>query len=140
MKLIKILGVTALLLFVAGLAVNEWSDPWSTVVYGRVAHDPVAQPNQAATSDAAPLAAWDLRVSGPYVHKNLEVYLVHGSDQVPDGREILTLEEAIEQKKAIVHETDQVRALAVENLTADVDVYVQAGDLVQGGKQDRVLA
>ena len=47
----------------------------------------------------------DLKVSGPYTHKNLEIYLVHGEDQVKPKREILTLEEALERKQAIVHET-----------------------------------
>ncbi|MHC4516917.1 MAG: ARPP-1 family domain-containing protein [Planctomycetota bacterium] len=82
----------------------------------------------------------DLKVSGPYAHKNLEIYLVHGQDQVKPKREILTLEEALEQKKAVVHETSNVSQLAVENLSPDTDIYVQSGDIVQGGKQDRVLA
>jgi hypothetical protein len=82
----------------------------------------------------------DLKVSGPYAHKNLEIYLVHGQDQVKPKREILTLEEALKQKKVVVHETDNVSQLAVENLSPDTDIYVQSGDIVQGGKQDRVLA
>lgn len=140
MKLIKSLGVASLLLLMAGLAVNSWLSTWSTAVHGSVACSHVAQPSHAATSRGVPPTAWDLRVSGPYVHENLQVYLVHGNDQVHDGREILTLEEAIMRKQAIVHETDQVRELAIENLAADADVYVQAGDILQGGKQDRVLA
>ena len=82
----------------------------------------------------------DLKVSGPYTHNNLEIYLLHGNDQVKPKREILTLEEALEQDKAVVHETSNVNQLAVENLSQDTDIYVQSGDIVQGGKQDRVLA
>ncbi len=99
-----------------------------------------------ATSDdwkpGAVLAATtgDLKVSGPYTHKNLEIYLVHGEDQAKPKREILTLEEALERKQAIVHETGNVGQLTVENLSPDADIYVQSGDIVQGGKQDRVLA
>ena len=85
-------------------------------------------------------ATGELRVTGPYTHENLEVYLVHGKEPVPPKREILTLEEALAQKKAVVHETGDVNRLAVENLTADADIFVQSGDIVQGGKQDRVLA
>ncbi len=91
-------------------------------------------------SGAVLSATGDLKVSGPYTHKNLEIYLVHGEDQVKPKREILTLEEALERKQAVVHETGNVSQLAVENLSNDVDIYVQSGDIVQGGKQDRVLA
>ena len=51
-----------------------------------------------------------------------------------------TLAEALRQKKVQVHETGDVQELAIENLTEDTDIYVQSGDIVQGGKQDRVLA
>src|SRR5262249_5531978 len=30
--------------------------------------------------------------------------------------------------------------LVVENLSPDVEVYIQAGDIVKGGRQDRVLS
>jgi hypothetical protein len=33
-----------------------------------------------------------------------------------------------------------VRDLQVENLAADADVFIQGGDIVKGGRQDRVLA
>src|SRR5207302_4131853 len=46
---------------------------------------------------------------------------------------------AMEQKKAIVHETSSVNELAIENVSSE-EVYVQSGDIVKGGKQDRTLA
>ena len=64
-------------------------------------------------------------ISAPYSHKNLSVYLIHGKDRLP-GHGFLTLQEALEQKKVIVHETGQVNALAVENLSGE-DVFVQSG-------------
>lgn len=93
------------------------------------------------TSCSAPaMTTGDLKVSGPYAHENLEIYLIHGKDQVKPKREILTLEQALEEGKAVVHETSTVSQLSVENLSQECDIYVQSGDIVQGGKQDRVLA
>src|SRR5215813_3746517 len=77
-------------------------------------------------------------VSGPYSHKNLTIFLLHGADQRQD-KTPLTLQEAMERKMVVVHETGEVNNLAVENLS-DEEVYVQSGDIVKGGKQDRVLA
>ncbi len=97
-----------------------------------------------ATPDAVPPATHGLRgqdksLSGPYIHKNLTVYLIHGSD-VRSDKTPLTLEEAMARKLVIVHETEDVNELAIENVSQREEVYVQAGDIVKGGKQDRVLA
>jgi hypothetical protein len=78
-------------------------------------------------------------LSGPYTHKNLTVYLVHGQDRL-EGKTPLTLEEAMKRKLVIVHETSDVNELEIENISASEEVYVQAGDIVKGGRQDRVLA
>jgi hypothetical protein len=80
----------------------------------------------------------DYKLSGPYVHDNLTIFLLHGADQVED-KNYLTLQEALEQHQAVVHETGNVNELSVENLASDADVYIQSGDIVKGGKQDRVL-
>ncbi len=80
----------------------------------------------------------DYRLSGPYTHENLTVFLVHGSD-LSQGKIYLTLNEALDQKKVVVHETGQVNELALENLSPNEEVYVQSGDIVKGGQQDRVL-
>jgi hypothetical protein len=79
------------------------------------------------------------RLSGPYTHENLTVFLIHGDDQVKD-KNFLTLDEALEQKKVIVHETKNVNQLSVENVSDKDEVFIQAGDIVKGGQQDRVLA
>jgi len=78
-------------------------------------------------------------LSGPYTYKNLTVYLVHGENVLND-RTPLTLEEAMERGLVIVHETSDVNELEIENISKTDEVYVQAGDIVKGGKQDRVLA
>jgi hypothetical protein len=91
----------------------------------------------APPASAEPPADWTL--SAPFTHKNLAVYLIHGKDAHP-GKKFLTLQEALQQKKAVVHETGTVNELAVENLAPDTEVYIQAGDIVKGGRQDRVLS
>src|SRR6476659_1864436 len=78
-----------------------------------------------------------LTITGPYTHDNLSIYLVHGPDR-SNGAKYLTLQEALDQKKVIVHETGNVNELAVENI-GDDDVYIQAGEIVKGGRQDRTL-
>jgi len=83
-------------------------------------------------------AASNYIVSGPYSHKNLTIFLLHGADQRQE-KTPLTLQEAMERKVVVVHETGDVNNLAIENLS-DEEVYVQSGDIVKGGQQDRVLA
>lgn len=83
-------------------------------------------------------AETNYRISGPYTHKNLTVFLVHGKDLLP-GRNFLTLQEALAQKKVRVYETKEVNELAIQNFSAQ-DVYVQAGDIVRGGDQDRMIS
>ncbi len=78
------------------------------------------------------------RLSGAFTHENLTIFFIHGDDQI-NGKKILTLDEALEQKKVIVHETKNVNQLAIENV-GDLEVFVQAGDIVKGGQQDRVIA
>src|ERR1051325_10322878 len=78
------------------------------------------------------------RLSGPYTHKNLSIFLIH-SRTTTTTRTFLTLQEALEQKKVVVYETKDVNELAIQNLS-NQDVYVQSGDIVKGGQQDRMMA
>jgi hypothetical protein len=77
------------------------------------------------------------RLSGPYTHKNLTVFLIHGKDQTT--KTFLTLQEALAQKKVRVYETKDVNELAIRNLS-NQDIYVQSGDIVRGGDQDRMIS
>jgi hypothetical protein len=85
-----------------------------------------------ATAHATPASS----VLDPVTHENLSVYFVRG--QSATGPVPLTLQEAILKGSVNVHETGQVNELIIENTGTD-DVFVQAGDIVKGGKQDRVL-
>lgn len=96
-----------------------------------------ARGQQTAQTSTA-LKTGNYRISGPYTHKNLTVFLVHGEDLLK-GHSFLTLQEALEQKKVIVYETKDVNELSISNLS-NQDIYVQAGDIVRGGDQDRMIS
>jgi len=77
------------------------------------------------------------RISGPYAFENLSVFLLHGEDRVAKGS-YRALQQAMESKTTTVHETGNVGELLIENL-GDLDVFIQAGDILKGGRQDRVI-
>jgi hypothetical protein len=76
------------------------------------------------------------RISGPFTHANLSVYFVHGASEA--GPVPLTLAEALKAGKVEVIETQDVNELKVRNKGL-LPVFIQSGDIVKGGQQDRVL-
>ena len=76
-------------------------------------------------------------VAAPLAHENLSVYFLYGPDAMPDAK-VLSLSEALERELAVVHETSDVNTLAVENRSPDAELFIQSGDIVKGGKQDRM--
>jgi hypothetical protein len=82
--------------------------------------------------------ASNYKLTGPYQHENLTIFLIHGPNQAGSPK-FIPLQEAMERKVVIVHETSDVNELAIENVSGE-EVFVQAGDIVKGGQQDRVLA
>ena len=85
------------------------------------------------------LAQNGYRISAPYTYKNLTIFLIHGKDST-NKKNIITLQEALKLKVFKVYETSEVNELQVENISSQYDVFIQSGDIVKGGKQDRVLA
>src|SRR5260370_21153580 len=79
------------------------------------------------------------RVSGPYGHDNLAVFLIHAGQQ--DQRDFLTLDEGLGAGQVEITESDQeqVQKLVIEN-RSDRPLSLQEGDRIQGGKQDRIVA
>jgi hypothetical protein len=92
-----------------------------------------------ATPPTSAAAAELVRVSEPIQHDNLTVYFVHGQDLVPDAK-VATLQEALAAGWAVVHETGTVNTLEVENRSPDTELFIQEGDIIKGGKQDRLIA
>jgi len=115
-----------------------------------MACSPSQSPPQAAltpTQEAAPakppaatIAGY--QVSGPFSYANLSVFLLHSPGAAKDTTNYLTLEEAFKAKTLLVTEKGEggeVNTLEVQN-TGDQPVFLQAGDTVKGGKQDRTIA
>jgi hypothetical protein len=84
------------------------------------------------------VAVADYRLADPQTHENLSVFLIRGPDVLP-GKTYLTLQEALQQGLAVVHETGS-DVLAIENLALGQELFVQSGDIVKGGTQDRTIA
>lgn len=84
----------------------------------------------------AAVPAKDYVLSGPHTQGNLAIFLVHGRDTAPNAN-IITLQEGLEQNLAIVHETGAGQ-LRIDNRSNAV-LFIQAGDIVKGGTQDRTL-
>jgi hypothetical protein len=97
-----------------------------------------AVPARAADKEQK-VAVGEFQLSGPYSHENLTIFLVHGEDKIA-SKNLVTLQEALEQKKVVVHETGSVSDLAIENVSRDVDVFIQSGDILKGGRQDRLIS
>ena len=77
-------------------------------------------------------------ISGPFAHRNLQLFLVHGEGQL-SGRTYLPLSEAMDRGLVEVVETGNVQELSIHNRSKDVTVFVHAGDIVKGGRQDRTV-
>lgn len=104
---------------------------------------PPSPPPAPTAEKSEPAAAPEAyRLSGPHTHGNLSVYLIHSKDAPQVDFSGLTLEEALKSGAVKVTEKAEgaeVNELQVEN-TSDLPVYLQAGDTVKGGKQDRTIA
>src|SRR6266567_203526 len=59
-------------------------------------------------------------ISEPFTHDNLTIFLLHGTDTL-SGKPLMTWQEGLEQKKAVVHETKDVNQLSVENVSDDAE-------------------
>jgi hypothetical protein len=95
---------------------------------------PVAQ-NKLNEVRGALAGAGNLKVSGPHTHNNLSLFLIHGPDTMK-GKQVHTLHETLNRGQAVVHDTGFM--LSVENRSG-TDLYLQSGDIVKGGNQDRTL-
>jgi hypothetical protein len=70
-------------------------------------------------------------------YKNLKIYLIEGAGTL-NNKQYLTLDQAMEKKKATVIETGNVNELSIDNLSGDY-IFIHSGDIVKGGQQDRTI-
>jgi len=78
------------------------------------------------------------KILGPLRHRNLAPYLVKGKDVIRSTK-FVTLEQALKDEKVLVEETGNVGSLVISSKYTKEHVFIQAGDIVRGGKQDRTL-
>ncbi|HYE98660.1 MAG TPA: DUF6569 family protein [Planctomycetota bacterium] len=90
---------------------------------------------------ASPAGLGNYRLDGPHARGNLALFFLCAKEAVGDT-DCVTLEEALRSGALRVTEKAEgaeVNELQVEN-SGDRPVYLQAGDTVKGGQQDRTLA
>lgn len=115
----------------------------------RPAAPAVAAPASAAPAAAAPVAAKEaaapegdpfagLTVTGPHEHGGVAVFLLHAKTQ--DPREFLTLDESLKAGTVTVTEKqhESVQELVIDN-RSDQPLFLQEGDRLRGGNQDRTV-
>jgi len=88
-------------------------------------------------SKSAPVSSQEnIYSSTGYTYKNMTIFPIQRKDEL--SRNYLTLEDAMNQNKIILHETGSVDELSVDNLSLEY-VFIMAGDIVKGGRQDRTI-
>jgi hypothetical protein len=71
-------------------------------------------------------------------YQNLQIFLVRGDTQL-EARHYAPLSEALARHMVVVKETGNVQELSIENLSRKATVFLNAGDIVKGGRQDRTV-
>ncbi|MCK4626937.1 MAG: hypothetical protein KAV00_16615 [Phycisphaerae bacterium] len=82
----------------------------------------------------------ELTLAGPFTHKNLAVYILYRTVKPGDEPAYITLEEGTKAGTVKITEMkqEQVGQLVVSN-NSDKQLFLHVGELVKGGKQDRML-
>lgn len=80
----------------------------------------------------------EYHIRGPFSHDNVTVFLLSSDRQ--DERDFLTLDEGLKDGRVEIAEQEEERvgALRIEN-RSDRPLYLQEGERLQGGKQDRII-
>jgi len=86
-----------------------------------------------------------LRIEAPFESRNLAIYVVRG--EKTDNRRYVTLDEAMRAGSVVLRERgagsgqdrSEVNELEIENKSGEW-LFLQAGDVIEGGKQDRTIA
>lgn len=108
----------------------------STAFVSSVEAAPAATVQGTGAKSTAAVSKANVQVSGPFCNENLAIYLIRGPQKIKGT--VLTLGEALAKKQVVVQETSNVNELTVQNLS-NAYVFLQSGDIVKGGKQDRTV-
>ncbi|MEM7104905.1 MAG: DUF6569 family protein [Bacteroidota bacterium] len=132
----------AFLFFVALCFVN-CNNPDASTGINHADHTEVSASPSAENSDALDITMKsevlkDFTFSPPVNYKNLQVYMISGKTNA-DNIDYVTLKDAMNKKLIQINETSNVSELKLSN-NSDKTIYINAGDIIRGGKQDRTLA
>jgi hypothetical protein len=97
-----------------------------------------AEPAEVPASAEVEVDGTAYHIQGPFAHQDLTVFLLCANRQ--DGNDFLTLDEGLKEGLVTITEQEQERvgALRIEN-QSDRPLYLQEGERLIGGKQDRTL-
>ncbi|KAJ6252492.1 hypothetical protein M0813_14170 [Anaeramoeba flamelloides] len=80
------------------------------------------------------------KFTGPHQMKNLQYYLVYGQkNEDKEDPKIMVLTEAVDKGLILISEIGSVNYVEIENLSDHYSIYIQSGDIIKGGKQDRTI-
>ena len=79
----------------------------------------------------------ELIVLKPIAFDNLQLFPIVGKAKL-NNRVYVTLNEAMKNNMVRLSETGEVNELSIDNMSTAY-IFIQAGDIVKGGKQDRTL-
>lgn len=100
-------------------------------------NSPVALSSETTTTSDSSIMG-ELEIQAAVSHKNLQLFLIKGKTTA-DNLTYTPLQKAMEEKWVEIIETSDVNELAITN-HSDKTIFIHAGDIVKGGKQDRTLA
>lgn len=84
-----------------------------------------------------PISVESTNISPTSSFKNLEVYLIYGNAET-NKKKYVPLNEALKAGMVKINETSTVSKLSISN-NSDQYIYINSGDIVKGGKQDRTI-
>jgi hypothetical protein len=87
--------------------------------------------------EASRMSTSSFQFTSPVRHENLEIQFLIGPSVPPD---YLTLAEGCSQQVVEIFETGRVGRLAVLNKSTNRPLFIQLGELLKGGLQDRTVA
>lgn len=100
------------------------------------------EPAAGKTGDSFEIAGYGkFTLNGPYSHKNVVIYFLDPVSPPQESQDFITLDEGMKAGTVKVTEKKdgaQVNTLQIEN-TSGKPLFIQAGDIVDGGQQDRTL-
>jgi hypothetical protein len=119
------------------MSVKRKSWMWSTVVLALVLIGG-CQKQQETDAAAGKQEQEEPAISGPFVHENLAVFLIHSDQQ--DDRDFITLDQGLKDDVVKISEKKQaqVQELEIDNQSEQY-LFLQEGDRVRGGQQDRII-